>query len=113
MALCSRDCCEAFFALCDMPMTSKTPEVGNAAWHRHRFFLESALDDGCTRFDNRNGSDGSSSVVFDRASNAPWRKLYSGGDGHVNMCLWSELGGVQLGFRVGNEIGASSTARLH
>ena len=99
-----------------MPMTAKTPEVGDI-W-QHRVFLEHALDDGCIRFDNsKNGSGNSddsndNAVVFDRASNAPWRKLWSG-DGHVNVCLWSELGGARLSLRVGNEIGAFAAARRH
>ena len=88
-------------------------EAGNetAVWRpKDYFFLEHSFDNGCIRFENRNGSD--SAVIFDHASNAPWRKLWSG-EGHVSVCLWSELGGARMGLRAGNEIGAFANARRH
>ena len=112
--LCSDDCCEAFFALCNTPMSANaSEEAGNetADWRpKDHFFLEHSFDNGCIRFENRNGSD--SAVTFDHASNAPWRKLWSG-EGRVSVCLWSELGGARMGLRAGNEIGAFAAARRH
>ena len=84
----------------------------------HRIFLDHArddLNDGCIQFDNKEWSGNITSkysVIFDHASNATWRKLWYG-DGNVNVCMWNELGGTQTWFRVGNDKGASATARRH
>ena len=95
-----------------MTKNAKTPEVAKVVW-QHRLFLEHELDDGCIRIDKKDTSGKSSNVVvFTNASNAPWHKLWFG-DGHVNVCLWNEYGGVQLSHRVGNERGALATARRH